>query len=194
VRLHLITPCSRPENLSVIVESLRENLKGIDWQWWVMIDDRLARHPGAILDHRMWIFQARPQPETFAAGFLRNMALGHLSEGWAYGLDDDTIIHPQLAATLTKADQEGLNVAAWPVMKWNSDRVSNDPTQGDWADTAAFSWKVECFPELRWKDDDRNCDVHFFEELKTHPRAKLGHFPEPAAYYNYLRPPIEGVI
>ena len=187
MKLSLITPCTRPDNLEIILRSIQDNLSGIDWQWWVVNDDRFvdqrvpSRHP------QMHIFRARPPEKTFGAGFLRNIALTQIEDGWVYGLDDDTIIHPDLGKILDSVDG---NAACWQVLDSDGSRIRNDPTDGcSPADTASFAYRLDIFPDLRWKHDDDDCDVKIFQELRLHPLANIECIHEPAAYYNFLRPP-----
>lgn len=90
--LHIITPCSRPENLPALAESIAAcpNPHGYPLTWWVVFD---ADEPGPVptipgvtvsLSHR----------EPGWGHAQRNFALEQIRSGLVATLDDDNLLHP----------------------------------------------------------------------------------------------------
>ncbi len=94
MRLHVLTACTRPENLSEVAASLSEASCGY-WEvcWHVRFD-----------------------PEHWHVGGqqLKNDMLDQITDGWVCFLDDDTTLDPdfpRLAGTLREKGGEGLVVS-----------------------------------------------------------------------------------
>ena len=90
--INIITPCSRPENLSKIAKSInipKENCR------WIVVHDTLYPFTIDTVDqHReeYWI----KDDKSIVGNAQRNYALNLIKDGWIYFNDDDTIIHPDL--------------------------------------------------------------------------------------------------
>lgn len=86
-RLHVLTACSRPDNLAALAGSLAAAAT-LNWELcWHLRFDLDRKHVGGQQ--------------------LKNDMLDQISDGWVYVLDDDTIVHPDLfqaAAQLTGRD------------------------------------------------------------------------------------------
>jgi hypothetical protein len=78
--LHILTACTRPQNLPFMAESLRA-WGSADFIWHVRFDWR-GRHVGG---------QA-----------VKNKLLDEIHDGWILVLDDDTVVHPALWRTFQK--------------------------------------------------------------------------------------------
>jgi hypothetical protein len=72
--LHILTACTRPQNLSSVAESLAA-WGTADFIWHVRFD----------LEHRHVGGQA-----------VKNAMLDEIAGGWVMFLDDDTVVHPEL--------------------------------------------------------------------------------------------------
>src|SRR3990167_1261604 len=75
MRIHALTACSRPENLTKVGLSLAHAARGHDVHWHVRFD--LER-------------------EHVGGQAVKNRLLDEISDGWVWILDDDTIVHPDL--------------------------------------------------------------------------------------------------
>jgi hypothetical protein len=72
MRLHILTPVTRPENLTTIAASL-DAWGDVDFTWHLRFD---ANH-------------------NHIGGYeLRNWMIDEIRDGWVWCLDDDTIAHP----------------------------------------------------------------------------------------------------
>lgn len=81
-RLHVLTACSRPENLARVGESIgAATCESWEVCWHVRFD--LAR-------------------EHVGGQKLKNDMLDQIGDGWVYFLDDDTVMHPDLLRVLAE--------------------------------------------------------------------------------------------
>lgn len=90
--LNIITPCSRPENLPTISQSIKESIPEGKYRWLVVFD--ADEVPDEIPDNCEAYAIRNPQSSTGNA--QRNHALDLIEKGHIYFNDDDTVIHPEL--------------------------------------------------------------------------------------------------
>ena len=86
-RLHVLTACSRPENLGPVGDSV--------FAW---------PHPGVDL---VWHVTHEEKPHV-GGQFLKNKLLSQVSSGYVVFLDDDTTMHPNLVNRLTETFDTGV--------------------------------------------------------------------------------------
>lgn len=86
-KLSIITPCSRPQNLAALRESIEPGKTFFDIDWIVVFDGLPQPVEGA----RVY---GVSDPESLAGHAQRNYALDKVGEGWVYFLDDDNLMHP----------------------------------------------------------------------------------------------------
>lgn len=171
----LITPCSRPQNLPKLFDSVR--FASI-LHWYIVHDTDQERK---ILPPHPQITEVSFRGPGIAGNPQRNHALQlNKFEGHVYFLDDDNIIHPKF----------------WDVPLISKivtfDLVYNDGSvrQGDrpeinHIDTAMFL--VHSSLTRAWKSQLYNADGHFIQDtVHDHP-FEWTHIPLIAAYWNKLR-------
>jgi len=90
--LNIITPCSRPQNLPAIAESICQSIPEGCFRWIVVFD--ADEVPDGIPDNCEAYAIKNPQSSTGNA--QRNLALDLIQKGHIYFNDDDTVIHPEL--------------------------------------------------------------------------------------------------
>lgn len=187
--LHVITPCSRPENLPAVEASLI-HLVG-PWHWWIVYDGRMAKtdhHRDSGQVSEIQGFPERPliHPDThgtsFAAGYLRNVALRNIFDGWVYCLDDDNAVHPRLC----EAMQEDHDLVGFRTDRRDGG-LYNEPTE-DCIDTGGFLWRRERFGDVRFEPYGTTCDGELWRRLQglCHPK-RVRILRESLGFYNYLR-------
>jgi hypothetical protein len=103
--LNIITPVSRPQNLAQIRDSLRLLDPYFTVRWLLALDDKYASPADVTVEADTII--SVPHGAT-KGDAQRNAAMPFIEDGWVYCLDDDTVIHPDFAATARRhIDQSG---------------------------------------------------------------------------------------
>ncbi len=92
--LNIITPCSRPQNLTTINESI--NIPKENYRWIVVVDSPdLSILDDYILPENCE-FHCYQENGSKAGHAQRNYALSLIENGYVYSNDDDTVIHSNL--------------------------------------------------------------------------------------------------
>jgi hypothetical protein len=188
--LTIITPCSRPENLKEMRESI--DFDRIDK--WIIVHD--TTKTGGIfstsLNHPKIIELGHMSPPgTCSGNSQRNLALSLFHGGMVYFLDDDNIIHPNFwkLVPMFKEDrfytfdqQRWDEFVATPggIFKGDTPRLQK-------IDTAQYV--IPFSMRSHWKEDDYKADGLFIEDVFTRNKSAHVYIPIVASYYNYLRRP-----
>jgi len=90
--LNIITPCSRPENLHKVSESI--NIPKENYRWIVVFD--LESLPDNELIPNNCEYYTHKNHNSISGNSQRNYALSLVNKGHVYFNDDDTTIHPEL--------------------------------------------------------------------------------------------------
>lgn len=206
MRLHLITPLSRIENLNKLEKSVRKLGDTISWLvWWIVMDSKSIKlnDQDRILslmervNNNVFVNVLYLGGENIAGHAARNKVLNSLeavgrTDDWIMSLDDDNIIHPRLIKFL-KENQDSLNNYSGllfdQVLKNGNIRLKVDPDNVgvNQTDTAQFMFKLDILDGLRFKEDEYAADGLFIGELFNKNKDKFLIINEPMCYYNYLR-------
>lgn len=198
---NLVTPCTRPENLPKIYNSILAqdyNVFG-NLTWWVVFDDSVSIHTSftfkdiPVIKSKMRVIQLNSViPGSIAGHGQRNYVLQHLpKDEWFYSIDDDNIIHPQFLSSidnLIKKDPNAKAVVVSQACKNGQIRLHAAPenTAQFHIDTAQYIFKREIVSQM-FEKTDYNADGIFIERLyKENPKA-FRFIDSPLCYYNYLR-------
>lgn len=100
--LNIITPCSRPQNLHKISESI--NIPRENYRWIVVLDGE--ERPSEDLIPHNCEFYLHKNPESRMGNSQRNFALDMCQQGHVYFQDDDTLMHPELWDNIKDLDNE----------------------------------------------------------------------------------------
>ena len=93
MKLHVVTACSRPENLPQVASSIPELAV-----WWLV-----GKAPNA-LDRSHYFL---PAPMSVGGQAQKNLALEYIDgDDWVYFLDDDTVMHPDFPSVLAGYDTQ----------------------------------------------------------------------------------------
>ena len=183
----IITPCSRPQNLKEIYQS-------INWdkihQWIIVHDttktrgiyDQVFNHPKIVEYGHM------SPPGTCSGNSQRNAGLMHVTGGMVYFLDDDNIIHPNFWTIVNKFDED--HYYTWDQLR--QDMFANKPggiMGGEEPrlrkiDTAQYIVpRHMCRP---WQEEPYWADGLFIEDIYERCKDQHVYLPIVAAYYNCL--------
>jgi hypothetical protein len=179
--LQIITPCSRPQNLAAIYNSIPKEAT-----WTVVYDNRV------IIEHKLDNVNYLLCENTgFVGSSGRNFALDNISikdEDYILFHDDDNIIHEDLFENIKEIISENkYSIITWGQLnKDKSARLepSQEPIVGR-IDTACYisSWKYN--KNVRHAEDVYAHDgIYAVECRKNGPLLKLDKY---LCYYNYLR-------
>ena len=93
--INIVTPCSRPENLLKIAQSI--NIPKENYKWIIVFDSEFVPELPDFLDLTVNVeMYAHKNPASVVGHAQRNFALNLIKEGYVYFNDDDTLIHPEL--------------------------------------------------------------------------------------------------
>lgn len=181
-KLSIVTPCSRPENLPALRDS-------IDWdrtsRWFIAHDARRSASEPLFEHPRIEEFHVR-EP-GFSGNVQRNRGLDRIREGFVYFLDDDNLIHPSFWRLLPDFRPGALNVFS---MEGHPapERLNPAHPGPNTIDTAMFCFDRRLAGDLRWLPHLYDADGVFAQSLLLRRPESLRVFDEPAAYYNLLNP------
>jgi hypothetical protein len=100
--INIITPCSRPDNLIKIFESI--NIPRENHRWIIVIDgEEPSVKPEFPKNAEVYWHK---EPLSIVGNGQRNYALGKINSGYLYFLDDDTILHPDLWETVNNINSD----------------------------------------------------------------------------------------
>ena len=88
-KITIITPCSRPENIKTIQQSI--NFQHINW---IIVYDGKCVNKIQELNHPQIQEHIHTDKDSIKGTAQRNYALKFVESGFVYFLDDDNIIHP----------------------------------------------------------------------------------------------------
>jgi hypothetical protein len=100
--LNIITPCSRPQNLYKISQSI--NIPKQNYRWIVVFDfDELPDE--SLIPNNCEAYLLR-DTESLAGHNQRNFAIDLVKHGHIYSNDDDTLLHPNLWGSIKKLNND----------------------------------------------------------------------------------------
>jgi hypothetical protein len=182
--IHIVTPCSRPENLPALYSSIVANLYEADVKWWIVFD---AEAVPAEIDNAPFM-ELHAILGGVAGHKQRNYALDRIQDGYVYQLDDDNIIHSNFpsifnyCATEKKSAIFGQNLGDGRVRV--NDRTNIRQTH---IDQGQFLVRREHIADTRYVETDYCADGLFIEQIYHKQPDNFLIFNQVASYYNFLR-------
>lgn len=178
-RVTIITPCSRPENLEKMKESM--NFNKIE-KWYIVYDNRKFEFSKRY-ENDPKIIEVECKEEGSAGHQCRNKALDMIDSGMIYFLDDDNIIHPEFW---------NLEIDSGKLFTFNQQRSSTTVFTGDnptvgMIDTAQFIFDKSILGDLRFEKDKYEADGIFIHELIERAKDNWVFIDKIACYYNKLK-------
>jgi len=172
MKLHVLTACSRTENLGIVQESIEKaSIPECEVKFHVLFDDKL---------------------EHVGGQFLKNQMLDEISDGYVYVLDDDTVMHPDL---ISRAWLTWWWNPDFPALAFNQDRGSYIVEAAQWSmipngvDIGQVILKREIIGDKRIPLTYEGDSIFLSELLKD--RDDVIYLNEVLSYYNALRPEVE---
>ena len=182
--INIITPCSRPENLHIIAQSI--NLPQDQYQWTVIHDaDKL---PYTSLLPTNAIHTVKKVEVSISGNGQRNRALDIIktdNDSWIYFNDDDTIIHPDLFQTIAQYQDKDF-IHFQQENKDHSVRLKSNVIEVGQIDSHNFIFKAKLLGDTKWQLDKYDADGYFAKEIYAKSTAPL-YIEKVLSTYNCLR-------
>jgi hypothetical protein len=180
----IITPCSRPENLEKIRESI--DFDNDNFLSWIIIYD--LRHMKFIKRYSNCnkIVETGCTEEGVNGHQIRNMALREIvREGLIYFLDDDTIVHPFFWTIVNNFHQE-INIYTFNLLDQNGTiHYGNNPTIGN-INTYQFIFHKKIINNYAFNPNDYYSDGLFIQTLCQENQDTSLFVNSIGGYYNWL--------
>jgi cellulose synthase/poly-beta-1,6-N-acetylglucosamine synthase-like glycosyltransferase len=177
--IHIVTACSRPENLPVITKTIPKECS------WIVCLDALVKDN--VESNRATVIKS---PFTGNTGnMIKNYALDQAKfddNDWVYFLDDDNVVHPEwfkeVVGNLNKGD-----MLVWG-QRLKNNRIRLRPVKVPRIkeiDTASYMIKWKALKNFRFHESMYEADGLMAEQVY----AKHGCYtiPKYLCYYNFLR-------
>lgn len=176
----LVTPCSRPQNLKKLEESIDFEKVSM---WYIVYDCRKMafekRYEG-----NPKVTELECKEEGTSGNQCRNMALDQIKSGMVYFLDDDNVIHPDF---WTLDAPKGKIVTFNQITDDLGGVRKGDDVRVGYIDTAQFFMDRSLIGERRFVNDKYEADGIFVVELYEANKDNWVYMDKIAAYYNKLK-------
>lgn len=179
--LNIITPCSRPQNLLAIEQSI--NIPRNSYRWMVVFDSDTL--PEASLIPKSCETYTHQLPGSVAGHAQRNYAIDIIEDGFVYTNDDDTIIHPDLWNNIQHIKDNDFISFSQLHKNGHLRLVGNNIVVGQ-IDSHNFIVHRNLIGDSRWKHEFWDADGHFAHECYNKAKTPL-FINKPLSVYNYLR-------
>jgi hypothetical protein len=174
--INIITPCSRPQNLKVISESI--NIPKENYRWLVVFDGlEIPEVPDNCEAYCV------KDTNSVYGNAQRNFALDLVTKGHVYFNDDDTTIHPELWDEVK--DKEADFISFKQSNKDGSIRLEGNEIIPNFIDSHNFIVSVKCI-STRWELNRYDADGVFAVECYNNAKEKL-YIPKVLSIYNSLK-------
>lgn len=178
--LNIITPCSRPENLKAIKESI--NIPRERYRWIIVFDADRLPDPSYLPETAECYFHK--DVNGISGNVQRNFALDLVKEGHVYMNDDDTILHPELWKNIEKLDDDFISF-----MQANKDgsiRLTGDTIDINCIDSHNFIVSSRIVNDTRWIINRYEADGFFAIECNSKAKTRI-YINKVLSVYNSLR-------
>ena len=179
-KLIIVTPCSRPQNLEKMRESINFDKIAL---WCIIYDTRRLPFEKRYTDNPK-IIELECKDEGTAGHQIRNMALNIVSDGMIYFLDDDNIMHP-FFWHLIEYFKSG-NLYTFNLIYQNGKILPGNNPIPTKIDTSQYVFDRCIIGDLRFDTTLYCADGIFINTLYENNKERSFHFNYIGAYYNWL--------
>jgi hypothetical protein len=179
--LNIITPCSRPENLKAIKESI--NIPKRNYRWIVVFDREEI--PTDFYLPKNAEYHCYKQWNSCVGHGQRNYGLSLINKGHVYFNDDDTVIHPEFWENI-KYCKEMDFISFNQANKDGSMRLNYDTPGVGFVDSHNFIVKAEVAKQKLFEVNLYYADGIYAEECFDISK-KILYIPKVLSIYNSLR-------
>lgn len=173
--LNIITPCSRPENLKLISETIpKENCR------WIIVFDS-----NSVLTKEYGESYCVKNLESVFGNAQRNYALDLVKDGWIYFNDDDTVVHENLWEEIKNLNNDFISFSQ--KFKNGHLRLIGDNVSLNNIDSHNFVVHHSLTQSTRWDLKRYDADGVFAEECYKKSKTPI-FIPKTLSIYNLLKP------
>jgi hypothetical protein len=176
--LNIITPCSRPDNLQVISESI--NIPKENYRWLVVFD---STEIPANVPNNCEAYCIKDNNSIYGNA-QRNFGIDLVTKGHVYFNDDDTIIQPTLWDEINDKDYADF-ISFKQSNKDNTLRLEGKEIAINYIDSHNFITSLESI-NTRWVLDRYDADAVFAIECYKNAVETL-YIPKVLSVYNSLK-------
>jgi hypothetical protein len=180
MKINIITPCTRPNNLHIISSFI--NIPKENYRWIIvcdsdeMIDSQLIPKNCEIYTHK--------NPKSISGNAQRNFALDLVYEGYVYFNDDDTIPHSDLWNSVKDLNNDIISFQQ--IHKDGRLRLNGDVISVYHIDSHNFLTDINLIGDTRFILNKYEADGLFANECYLKSKNHI-HIPKPLSVYNSLR-------
>jgi hypothetical protein len=174
--LNIITPCSRPQNLQKIAESI--NIPREKYRWIVVHDSETIPDSPDNCE----AYAVKVNGSCYGHG-QRNFALDLIKKGHVYFNDDDTLIHPDLWDNIKDLDADFIHFMQDDE---NGLRLEGINVEVGSIDSHNFIVKSDIIGQDRWILNRYDADGYFAKAMYNKAKTKK-YIRECLSIYNALR-------
>lgn len=195
MKINIVTPCSRPKNLSTMYNSIcSSSMLGskIDLKWFVIFDSskvkNLDKRTQKLLSKNFIYYELFSNNSFFGNG-QRNRALDLINGDYVYFLDDDNLI----TKIFFKRIEEIYDLNKYKSFVFNQIRKHKEfktyPSNigPEHVDSAQVLIRRDIIGDIRWNNSAYNADGIFIKEVFDKNPDEFVFVDEVLCYYNYLR-------
>ena len=176
--LNIITPCSRPQNLLKISESInipKENYR------WIVVCDSLSLPDENLIPKNCEIY-CHKNINSIVGNSQRNYAIDMVDHGHVYFLDDDTLIHNELWENIKDLEDDFISFIQ--IDKNRTVRLVSNVIEVGGIDTGNFIVSHKIIGNSRWINLYYGDGV-FAKECYLKSK-KILHINKPLSIYNLI--------
>ena len=179
--LNIITPCSRPENLHRIAETI--NIPKEHYRWIVVFDFLIT--PDQSLIPAICETHCFQMNGSIVGHAQRNYALNLIEKGHIYFNDDDTCIHADLWENIKNCDEA--DFISFPQLNKNGHlRLKSDVIEVGYIDSHNFIVSCDVAKKHQFEIDKYEADGIFAKSCYE-DALKPHYISTPLSIYNQLR-------
>jgi hypothetical protein len=178
--INIITPCSRPENLHKISESI--NIPKKNYRWIVVFDmDELPEKSLIPKNCETYLFRDK---NSIAGHAQRNFAISLVDRGYIYSNDDDTLLHQDFWDEIKYLNNDFISFSQ--NNKDGSLRLLGNKVMVNHIDSHNFIVSKEILGNTRYIIKEYAADGYFAEECYKKSKNKI-FINKVLSIYNQLR-------
>jgi hypothetical protein len=180
--LNIITPCTRPQNLHAIAQSISDTIPRDNYRWIVVFDASEMNITN--LPENAEYYAVRVQ-DSISGNGQRNYAIDLVQDGHVYFNDDDTTIHPDLWSAVSHFDDAEF-ISFRQVHKNGAHRLEGKYIKVGGIDSHNFIVKHSVIGPTRWILGAYCADGYFASEVYNNS-TKIVYVDRVLSVYNSLR-------